>query len=575
MVKVVIIGGGIAGLSAATLLCDISNINIEIYEKENELGGQATSLYNNNNCSTEHCARVLGKSYHNIWYIFNNILNINNHFQNLQNDCLLTDDAVSKTTPKFSNLIPHILNTTKINNYYKYFDFFLLCKNRIINSYDNINALNYFDNNDIVKSIIGPYMGLEATKLSISSLFKNMYQIKDSTNYNFTPEISQITTTPTNDAIFNDWEKYIINKNVKIYKNSILQDVHIKNKKIKYIIINSKQIFADEFIFACSLKPLNAVLSNKYKCNTFENMKKLENNMQLYFAINVYFNRKINMKCDNFILIKETWKPVIQRKTHWPDEIIQKCKNNNTHVKEIWNISIIDFIKGNKYNKILRECTIEEATDEALCQIKNNKYIINVMKKNNTTFDDIYIGYDVWHQNKNSSETFPINNNSNITMSSMTDLKISDLNPKFSPNEGTMHLTPETHPPDIPENMSLAAYYCKNSYGGANMEASCETGLNASKYILDKYKIKNNSILPIEHTNSTLLKSPWLFVKLDELLYYNKMDPITKYINSFYLFIFIVLVCIILIIFFIYLMFINKNTIYKYFKKMVKTKNMK
>ena len=209
MVKVVIIGGGIAGLSAATLLCDISNINIEIYEKENELGGQATSLYNNNNCSTEHCARVLGKSYHNIWYIFNNILNINNHFQNLQNDCLLTDDAVSKTTPKFSNLIPHILNTTKINNYYKYFDFFLLCKNRIINSYDNINALNYFDNNDIVKSIIGPYMGLEATKLSISSLFKNMYQIKDSTNYNFTPEISQITTTPTNDAIFNDWEKYL------------------------------------------------------------------------------------------------------------------------------------------------------------------------------------------------------------------------------------------------------------------------------------------------------------------------------------------------------------------------------
>jgi len=37
--KVVIIGGGIAGLSVAMMLCDIPNITISLYEKENIIGG--------------------------------------------------------------------------------------------------------------------------------------------------------------------------------------------------------------------------------------------------------------------------------------------------------------------------------------------------------------------------------------------------------------------------------------------------------------------------------------------------------------------------------------------------------
>ncbi len=128
MVKVVIIGGGIAGLSAATLLCDISNINIEIYEKEAELGGQAASQYNNN-CNIEHSWRVFGKSYFNLWYIFNNILHINNHFQNVNNKCLITTEDISSMNATMKDLLPQILNNAQIKNYYKYFDFLFLSKN--------------------------------------------------------------------------------------------------------------------------------------------------------------------------------------------------------------------------------------------------------------------------------------------------------------------------------------------------------------------------------------------------------------------------------------------------------------
>ena len=33
--KVVIVGAGVAGLSAATMLCEIPNVEVFIYEKEN------------------------------------------------------------------------------------------------------------------------------------------------------------------------------------------------------------------------------------------------------------------------------------------------------------------------------------------------------------------------------------------------------------------------------------------------------------------------------------------------------------------------------------------------------------
>ena len=144
MVKVIIIGGGFAGLSSATILSNNPNIEITIYEKENELGGQASSVYNKN-CNIEHSWRIFGTTYHNLWYIFNNILHISNNFKLLNNICLVNSNSVSKGTLGIKYILPQILNSTKYSNYYKYFDFLFLCKDRVISDYDNINAYEYFD----------------------------------------------------------------------------------------------------------------------------------------------------------------------------------------------------------------------------------------------------------------------------------------------------------------------------------------------------------------------------------------------------------------------------------------------
>ena len=44
MINVTLIGGGISGLSAATILSEIPNIKISIYEKEKQIGGQKQHL---------------------------------------------------------------------------------------------------------------------------------------------------------------------------------------------------------------------------------------------------------------------------------------------------------------------------------------------------------------------------------------------------------------------------------------------------------------------------------------------------------------------------------------------------
>jgi uncharacterized protein with NAD-binding domain and iron-sulfur cluster len=157
--KVIIVGGGYAGLSAATMLCEQPNIDVEIYEKEFSLGGQARSMYTNK-CNVEYCWRVFGKHYHNLWYLFDKI-GIKDNFSILENMCII-DKNISDGKPESASLLSKLLKDEKFENYHKYIDFLFLCKERTITEYDNVNLMNYFNGNEMIKSLAGPYLGMEA-----------------------------------------------------------------------------------------------------------------------------------------------------------------------------------------------------------------------------------------------------------------------------------------------------------------------------------------------------------------------------------------------------------------------------
>ena len=70
--KVIIIGGGLAGLTIAHELVKY-NFNVTIFEKQNILGGMAKSIRVKNNIPTEHSWRGYGPFYYNTFNIMKQI----------------------------------------------------------------------------------------------------------------------------------------------------------------------------------------------------------------------------------------------------------------------------------------------------------------------------------------------------------------------------------------------------------------------------------------------------------------------------------------------------------------------
>ena len=86
------------------------------------------------------------------------------------------------------------------------------------------------------------------------------------------------------------------------------------------------------------------------------------------------------------------------------------------------------------------------------------------------------------------------------------------------------------HPNDLPSNMFLAGYYVTSTKGGVSMEASCETGLTAAKYLLESIRHP----VPFEpfrydRTYSNLWTMPVAW--LDQQCYLVGLPPVTRTIG--------------------------------------------
>jgi hypothetical protein len=526
--NITIIGGGIAGLSAATILCEIPNLKITLYEREKNIGGQAMST-DTENCNVEYSWRIFGGMYYNLLNIFFTKLKIRDEFVPLDKNCFIDNNEIKNAYLGVTNQVYAMLSYMKLSDYHKVFELFLHSSERMYKEYD-INAYEYSNKNPIVQTILGPFLGMDANKVSLAGAIKNIYSTSDTKKYDFYKEsISLLTKNPTSTSIFSHWEKYLREKGVIINTGYEVESVDIRDNKINSIFVKSnlirKNVRSDEYIFACSLEPILKLFEYKYTCATLEKMKLLKNDMQLYFTINMYFSKKItNLDCRQEIIVDMPWKPIIQRKLTWDKDLMDRCHFNGIKIEEVWNVGFLDYNKGLYNNKILSDCSLEEAIIEGVKQVKENPYIRSIIAEINEDFDTIYIGAEHWYQFKNNSNG-----------------KLISTNPKFSINVGTMKNMPEAHNDDMPTNMYLAGYYVNSSVGGVSMEASCETGLIAGKCIIDKYGLKYNDILPIKHDREYLSVFTLPLILLDKVLMSSGLPPITKYLNAVFIIILYIL----------------------------------
>jgi myosin-crossreactive antigen len=539
-IKIIIIGGGIAGLSAAHILSSYSQFKVDIYESEQDVGGQASSNYGKY-CYTEYSWRIFGACYHNINRIIKQI-DADNNFHTINKPCIINNDNVMNGQLSVYNLGKILLkNNLNINMINKLIDMFTICRDRAINDYDDINAYEHFNKNPIVQSIMGPFLGLDANKISLSSYYKNVLSVSDERKFEFTPNNTRITKYPTQESLFVPWVKYLKSKGVNIHTNSKVKNINIINNIINNILIENNgkiyEVKGDEYVFSCQLESINNIIySESYFFNKTikNNLKKLEKGLQLYYTINFYFSVIINTECNEFVLVDTPWKLIIQRKHLWGDKYLNKCNINNTKILEVFNIGFLDYNKGIVYGKILNECSRQEAINEGLYQFKNSEYIKKLFKTNKTTFEKSFLGYEDWHQFID------------------IDKKLTSKNLKFSTNTGLKKLMPNSRENDLPNNMYLSGYYVNSTMGGVSMESSCETGLNAGLNVINKYLLPVKEY-PIKHNKEYIYSFTYGLILIDKILWNNNIKSINTFIPS----------SILILIYFLFIIFILVN-IYKF-----------
>tara|TARA_Y100000389_G_scaffold71580_1_gene68277 strand:+ start:2349 stop:3983 length:1635 start_codon:yes stop_codon:yes gene_type:complete len=528
--------GGIGGLSCATSLAETGKFDISIYESD-IIGGQA-STKKSKLCNTEICWRVWGCSYNNLFRIMNDISCMHNFYNGLPDDlCYSFKQTYNLTLSEYFTLVKYKL-------LHKSIKFLFDCKERNINAYHNLEAYNYFEQDSFHTLLLGPLMGLEPTKLTVSALLKFIYGLEQVDN-NFCKKgsLSLVNKCPTSEALFEPWKKYLIKRNVKIYEKYSLKNVICDNNgKISQIIINNEIYSANEIVFACSLKPLINIFNKSIILkNTIVNKKINNLNLghQLYISVNFYWKQQIikKRKCHAYIF-EGGWFPILVKKFYNTDYVEKNC---NSNIKEVWNIAVADYLLGNYIKKFSSQCTFEEIVYEIKMNIQNSKHFKEYFDFENNTWDDYFYDYEFDDRYEKQLPTAY----------------------KFSINKGIENNLLNNQEPELGNNIYFSAYYVKNTTGGAGMETSCEIGLTTADLICKKYNIKNPR-KPILKTHKylTLLTSP--LVLFDSLLYSFNIRPITEIINPLLL---LIIYCIIILIIFIVLIILISKVLYQYFKK--------
>ena len=510
--KILIIGGGIGGLSCATSLAETGNFDISVYESD-ILGGQASSK-KSELCNTEISWRAFGNFYHNLDSIINDIGSMKNFYNFKNHMACVKDNGIGR------GLFRDLVFKQDLKTIDKTLNLLFLSKSRAINEYHDVTAASYY-NTDNMNVIIGPYAGLEAKKVTLSAFYKFIYSYRDIYTQHY-----KLSKYPTNDALFKPWKKYLLKKGVKIYENHKMSNITTdSNGKISSITINNVQHSADEIIFACSLPPLvNIFNNNHYLKNTIVNNKLniLKTGQQFYISVNFYWTIPIikSEQCHTYTFL-DGWMPIIIKRFINTDYVKNNC---NSNIKEVWNIGVADYLLGNYIKKYTSQCSFDEIVDEIKMNLINSPHF-NKIGINKNTWNDIFYGYefdDRYYKKLPSTE-------------------------KFSINKGIEKNLLNNNEPELGNNIYFSAYYVKNTVGGASMETSCEIGLTTADLICKKYNT-DNLRKPVLKTNNYLHIIFLPFVLLDYILYKLKFKPITDVINPLLLLVIYIIAILVLIL---------------------------
>ena len=520
MKKVVIIGGGVAGLSAAHELIK-RGFNVEVYEASNCVGGKARSVgvpgsgkNGRMDLPGEHGFRFFPRFYKHITETMKEIPfkgNLNGVLGNLTETSQIKLARFDKEPVTLPARLPRSLNEFKkylddsLNSdlgltekdksdfAIKVWELLTSCKERRRNEYERMGWWEFLDSDNhsiayqtifskgLTRTLVAARAETASTKTGGNIFLQLIFDVA-------TPGTSsdRILNGPTNDAWINPWSTYLKEKGVQFHLNSPTKYVNCKDQSISSVLVSKngvdETVTADYYLFAVPVEVMSNLLNDEMvKIDpTLYTIKELSNSVSWMNGAQFYLTEDLEINQGHTIYIDTPWALTsISQKQFWPN--VDLSKYGDGTVKGILSIDISDWDSiGILYNKSAKDCTKEEIIKEIWAQLKKSLNINGVIILKDEHLHNWYLDSDIeFDIPKKNKEPLLVN-----TINSW------DLRP-YSYTR-------------IP-NMFLASDYIKTYTDLATMEGANEAARRAVNCILDTSGVKAKKCELWD------LHEPWIF----------------------------------------------------------------
>ena len=350
--KYTIVGGGPCGLSLGYILA-LNNIDVDIIEKSNQLGGSWNSVWIEDKYFSESSPRVL--VYNGYTKLFLDSLGLN------EDDLGVVYGNIVDTNLK---IIKFMYNYFDLSDYFKFVYYILLYK-IITTRYTVADILEKSTLSDSCKKFIRIF----------SILINAPVEYTNMNDFAGTLQLSTAGFQQFKEP--NKWHKLLEKKlgkmsNVRIYKNTMINKLQVKNKKIYSVVSSNNKKFKTDKVFLCTQSTglLNIlensdleVKNNWYEFDYFKKWCKNTNyngiSFQLHFDSIVDYTNNWCWSCDT------DWNIIITPVSNW-----LKVISKDPKVKTVWSCTVVlQDVKSKNINKTVDECSLNEFLEESLFQI--------------------------------------------------------------------------------------------------------------------------------------------------------------------------------------------------------------
>lgn len=470
--KVYILGAGVGGLACAHELAKNSNYEINIYERNKEIGGQARSSVSSEQKHSEYCWHAFSSGYRYFLNILDKVTDAKNvklisHLKPLNKFIYAFN---KKNYTEYGNSFITEINSV-VNGFEKMYGYpipFLdqlklaqifirantLCEKNL-EKYDKIKWADYLGDvsPEVRRWVLDStaiYLGMDYANLSTHFMF-HLMRANNSTTLLDSTHVFYSLDGPMSEVLFDHWQTYLENKGVHFHLNRSVTSIDIENSIIHAFTVKCNDSEDEEHRIYLTKNDIivNALSADQlaYLIPTTNNTLLDLNSRQIQTQVLYYLPYRVQpIGTDPTIVILPDTPWFLMTRIEgdlWETETDYLSTGIG-----IWDTPGI-------CGKPAIECTREELAIECWAQIYNSKHNLKLP----ITLPD----WNIWNSFQYNNET----------------KKMSTYEPKFSNNINTLIHRPNIKDKNI-KNLYNATAYTKTNMNIFNMESGVEAGVKAA-----------------------------------------------------------------------------------------------